>query len=233
MLNWTRFDPGAGTVAVCETGKRWTDAQSADLADAQSTVSTILRDLDDIWTGESADAFRARAQELHTRLEESSEAMDAAGKAIVAYGDAVAEIARKAEPLQNDLAGAELILNGKHNDDLFGTDAEGMQRQYEAQLQATSDAQEAADALAALAAERAEADQTLAVLLARVSSAAWGGLDCTAAPHTGTPRDLANARVWDLLEDFRTGDGDRGIVLGPDDPFVSTLMRSDHINSVR
>jgi hypothetical protein len=58
--NWKDLDPGAGDVSACATAKQWTDAQLTDLTNAQATVSTILRDLDDSWTGASATAFRAR-----------------------------------------------------------------------------------------------------------------------------------------------------------------------------
>ncbi|WP_217584095.1 hypothetical protein [Microbacterium sp. GbtcB4] len=234
MPNWTRFDPGAGDLTACDRAKQWTDSQASGLADARSAVSAILRDLDDIWTGESADAFRARILEFHDRLEASEEAMRIAGKGILAYADTVAEIARRAAPLKHRLEAAELILNGVHSETLFGTDPEGLARRFDAEQQATIDAQDAADELARLADAREKADQVLAALLARTASEAWGALDCTASPSGKSPRELANGRVGDLLSDFLSGrDGASGVVLGPDDPFVATLMHSDHINGAR
>lgn len=234
MANWTRFDPGAGDRTTCAKAKEWTDEQASALANAESAVSTILRDLDDIWTGESADAFRARILEFRARLVDSEEAMRIAGKGIIAYVDAVAEIARRAEPPRRRLDAAELILNGVHSEVLFGTDPEGLARRFDAEQQATIDAQSAADELARLADERREADRILAGLLARTASEAWGGLDCTAVPSDKSPRELTNGRVGDLLDDFFSGrDGTRGVVLGPDDPFVTAVMHSDHINSAR
>ncbi|WP_101847533.1 WXG100 family type VII secretion target [Zhihengliuella sp. ISTPL4] len=234
MPNWTRFDPGAGDLTACDRAKQWTDTQASDLADARSAVSTILRDLDDIWTGKSADAFRARVLEFHDRLEASEEAMRITGKGILAYADAVAEIARRAAPLKHRLEAAELILNGVHSEALFGADPEGLARRFDAEQQATIDAQDAADELARLADERMKADRTLAELLARTAAEGWGGLDCTASPSGKSPRELANGRVGELLDSFRTGrDGMRGVVLGAGDPFVDTLMHSDHINSAR
>ena len=234
MANWTRFDPGAGDLTVCDGAKEWTDLQASDLANAASAVSTILRDLDDIWTGESAKAFRARTLEFHTRLVDSEEAMRIAGKGIVAYADAVSEIARRAAPLKHRLEAAELVLDGVHSEALFGTDPEGLARRFDAEQQATIDAQSAADELARLADARRKADQVLAVLLARTASEAWGGLDCTAVLSGKSPQELANGRVGDLFGDFVTGrDGARGIVLGPDDPFVAALTHSDHIKSTR
>lgn len=234
MPNWTRFDPGAGDLTACDRAKQWTDSQASGLADARSAVSAILRDLDDIWAGESADAFRARILEFHDRLEASEEAMRIAGKGILAYADTVAEIARRAAPLKHRLEAAELILNGVHSETLFGTDPEGLARRFDAEQQATIDAQDAADELARLADAREKADQVLAALLARTASEAWGALDCTASPSGKSPRELANGRVGDLLSDFLSGrDGASGVVLGPDDPFVATLMHSDHINGAR
>lgn len=234
MPNWTRFDPGAGDLTACDRAKQWTDTQASDLSDARSAVSVILRDLDDIWTGESANAFRARILEFHDRLEASEEAMRIAGKGILAYADAVAEIARRAAPLKHRLEAAELILNGVHSEALFGTDPEGLARRFDAEQQATIDAQDAADELARLADERRKADRTLAELLARTAAEAWGGLDCTATPSDTSPQELANGRVGEILDSFRTGrDGMRGVVLGPDDPFVTALMHSDHINGAR
>ncbi|MEV8249541.1 putative T7SS-secreted protein [Microbacterium sp. NPDC076768] len=233
MSNWTRFDPGAGDTASCNAAKQWMDTQAADLLDAEQEVSTMLRDLDDTWTGESADAFRVRTEEFQKRLKDSAEAMQTAGKAIVGYGDQVAEIARKAEPLNRSLESAELILNGFFSDQLFGTDPEGITNRQEAERKATEDAAAAADALVALAQDRMKTDQTLATILARTASETWGGLDCAAAPEVGISRDLANDQVRDLLDDFITGNGERGIVLGIDDPFVRTLMGSEHIDSTR
>lgn len=230
MTNWTRFDPGAGDLTACDKAKEWTDAQASDLENAASAVSRILRDLDDIWTGDSAAAFRARTLEFHTRLVDSEDAMRVAGKGITAYADAVAEIARRAEAPKHRLDAAELILNGMHSEVLFGTDPEGLARRFDAEQQATINAQDAADELARLADARKKADQVLAALLARTASEAWGALDCTASPSDKSPRELANGRVGNLLDDFFSGrDGASGVVLDPDDPFVAALMHSDHI----
>lgn len=219
MPNWTRFDPGAGDLTACDRAKQRTDTQASDLSDARSAVSAILRDLDDIWTGESADAFRARILEFHDRLEASEEAMRIAGKGILAYADAVAEIARRAAPLKHRLEAAELILNGVHSETLFGTDPEGLARRFDAEQQATIDAQDAAGELARLADERREADRILAVLRARTAAEAWGGLDCTATPSDRSPRELANGRAGELLDDFFSGrDGARGVI--SDNPSV-------------
>ena len=233
MTNWTRFDPGAGDLTACDKAKEWTDAQASDLENAASAVSTILRDLDDVWTGDSAAAFRARTLEFHTRLGDSEDAMRVAGKGITAYADAVAEIAHRAEAPKHRLDAAELILNGMHSEVLFGTDPEGLARRFDAEQQATINAQDAADELANLADARKKADQVLAALLARTASEAWGALDCTASPSDKSPRELANGRVGNLLDFFSGRDGASGVVLGPDDPFVAALMHSDHINGAR
>lgn len=234
VLTLTGRSLASGVDDTCDRAKQWTDSQASDLADARSAVSAILRDLDDIWTGESADSFRARILEFHDRLEASEEAMRIAGKGILAYADAVAEIARRAAPLKHRLEAAELILNGVHSEALFGTDPEGLARRFDAEQQATIDAQDAADELARLADERREADRILAGLLARTAAEAWGGLGCTATPSDRSPRELANRRVSELLDDFFSGrDGARGVVLGPDDPFVTALMHSNHINGAR
>lgn len=154
VLTLTGRSLASGVDDTCDRAKQWTDTQASDLADARSAVSAILRDLDDIWTGESADAFRARILEFHDSLEASEEAMRIAGKGILAYADAVAEIARRAAPLKHRLEAAELILNGVHSEALFGTDPEGLARRFDAEHQATIDAQDAADELARLAGER-------------------------------------------------------------------------------
>ncbi|OAN41661.1 WXG100 family type VII secretion target [Microbacterium sp. H83] len=231
--NWTEFDPGSGDLASCDAARLWAEQQYSDLSDAQSAVTTILRDLDATWTGESADAFRGRAARLRRDLEGSSEAMDAARKAMIEYGDAVAEIARSAEPLKEDLAAAALILDGVRNGVLFDNDAEGLEHRFQAEQRAMADSKAAAEGLAELAQRRRVADAALASSLARLSSSAWGGIGCTAEPTVSASRDRANARVMDLFEWFRTGDGPRGLVLGPDDPFVAMLMKSEHIEAVR
>lgn len=229
---WTRSDPGAGDVGACTVAARWAELQVSDLSDAQAAVTTILRDLDASWTGESADAFRGRAARLRRDLEDSIEAMDAARKGVVEYGDAVAEIAARAEALKQDIAAAQLILD-MVSGGLFDNDAAGIEHAYQAEQQAKKDAKIATEALAELAEDRATADQTLATLLARVASAAWDGLRCVAASQEGSRRDRANERVMEMLARFWKGDLGRGTVLGSDDPFVSTLMRSEHIERVR
>ncbi len=230
---WTRSDPGAGDVGACTAAARWAELQVSDLSDAQAAVTTILRDLDASWTGESADAFRGRAARLRRDFEDSVEAMDAARKGVVEYGDAVAEIAARAEVLRQDIAAAQLTLDMVSEGGLFDNDAAGLEHAYQAERRAKKDAKIATDALAELARDRATADQTLASLLARVASAAWDGLRCVVASPEGSRRDQANTRVMELLGQFWKGDLGRGAVLGPDDPFLSTLMRSDHIESVR
>lgn len=232
--NWTTFDPGAGDLASCDAARRWAEQQFSDLSDAQSAVAAILRDLDTTWTGESADAFRGRAARLRRDLEDSSEVMDAVRTAIIEYGDTVAEIARNAEPVKDDLAAAELILEQVHDGVLFDNDAEGLEHRFQAEQRAMADSKAAAEGLAELAQRRRVADAALASSLSRLSSSAWGGgIGCTPEPTGSTSRDRANARVMDLFEWFRTGDGPRGLVLGPDDPFVATLMKSEHIEAVR
>lgn len=231
--NWTRSDPGAGDVGACALGARWAELQASDLSDAQAAVTAILRDFDTSWTGESADAFRGRAAGLRRDLEESAEAMDAARKAVVEYGDVVAEIAARAERLKQDLAAAQLILDMVSEGRLFDNDAAGMEHRLQAEQQAKKDAEIATGALADLAEERATADQTLASLLGRVASAAWGGLRCVAESPEGSRRDRANTRVMEMLGQFWKGNLGRGAVIGGDDPFVSMLMRSDHIVSAR
>lgn len=230
---WTRSDPGAGDVGACTAAARWAELQVSDLSDAQAAVTTILRDLDASWIGESADAFRGRAARLRRDFEDSVEAMDAARKGVVEYGDAVAEIAARAEVLRQDIAAAQLTLDMVSEGGLFDNDAAGLEHAYQAEQQAKKDAKIATDALAELARDRANADQTLASLLARVASAAWGGLRCVAESSEGSRRDQTNTRVMELLGQFWKGDLGRGRVLGPDDPFVSTLMRSEHIEKVR
>lgn len=230
---WTRSDPGAGDVGACTAAARWAELQVSDLSDAQAAVTTILRDLDASWIGESADAFRGRAARLRRDFEDSVEAMDAARKGVVEYGDAVAEIAARAEVLRQDIAAAQLTLDMVSEGGLFDNDAAGLEHAYQAEQQAKKDAKIATDALAELARDRANADQTLASLLARVASAAWGGLRCVAESSEGSRRDQTNTRVMELLGQFWKGDLGRGAVLGPDDPFVSTLMRSEHIENVR
>lgn len=231
--NWTDLDPGAGDTAACATAKQWTDAQLADLVNAQTTVSAILRDLDVSWTGDSATAFRSRLEVFRTRLEDSSEAMETAGKAIIAYGDTVEEIARKAEPLKSDLAAAQAALNGIFDDvtfDRYTNDGAGSR--FTAEQKALEDASAATTSLQALAADRRAADLQLATALATAASIAWDALDCTVDPITGTRRDATNEQVLDLFEHFRTGD-ERGAVLTDDDLFVRTLRNSEHIESVR
>lgn len=231
--NWTRSDPGAGDVGSCGLAARWAELRASDLSDARAAVTTILRDLDASWTGESADAFRGRAAGLRHDLEDSAEAMDDARKAVIEYGDVVDEIAARAEPLKQDLAAAQLILDVVSEGALFDNDAAGMEHRLQAERQATIDARTATAALAELAEDRATADQTLASLLGRVASAAWGGLRCVTESPQGSRRDKANRRVMEMLGQFWKGDLGRGVALGPDDPFVSTFMRSDHIESVR
>ena len=231
--NWTWSDPGAGDVESCGLAARWAELRASDLSDARAAVTTILRDLDASWTGESADAFRGRAAGLRRDLEDSAEAMDAARRAVTQYGDAVAEIAARAEPLKQNLAAAQLMLDMVSEGGLFDNDAAGMEHRLQAEQQAKRDAKSASEALAGLAEDRATADQTLASLLGRVASAAWGGLRCVAESPEGSRRDRANRRVMEMLGQFWKGDLGRGVVLGPDDPFVSTFMRSDHIESVR
>lgn len=231
--NWTDLDPGAGDVAACTTAKQWTDAQLTDLTNAQTTVSTILQDLDDSWTGDSATAFRSRLEVFRTRLEDSAQAMEAAGKAILAYGDAVAEIARNAEPLRSDLAAAQAALNGIFDDvtfDRYTNDGAGSR--FTAEQQALKDANAAATALQALADERRETDKILATALATTASIAWDAFDGTIDPVTGTKRDATNEQIMDLFEHFRTGD-ERGEVLTDDDIFVRKLKTSEHIEAVR
>ena len=230
---WTRSDPGAGDVGACTAAARWAELQVSDLSDAQAAVTTILRDLDASWIGESADAFRGRAARLRRDFEDSVEAMDAARKGVVEYGDAVAEIAARAEVLRQDIAAAQLTLDMVSEGGLFDNDAAGLEHAYQAEQQAKKDAKIATDALAELARDRANADQTLASLLARVASAAWDGLRCVATSQEGSRRDRANERVLEMLARFWKGDLGRGMVLGSDDPFVSTLMRSEHIERVR
>lgn len=227
--NWTDLDPGAGDPARCATAKAWIDRQLIDLANAQTTVSTILRDLDGAWTGQSATAFRARLEEFRTRLEDSIEAMTSARKAIITYGDALADIARRAEPLRQDLAAAQAALSGVLNDSSYGG---GSEMPFDAEQQALSDASAAASALKKLGFDRQGADQSLAVALATAASTGWGGLDCSIDPVTGVRRDAANEQVMDLFEHFRSGD-ERGAVLTDDDIFVQTLMHSAHIAAVR
>lgn len=197
-------------------------------------MTGLLRDLDDSWTGESADAFRERLTEFETQLGDALEAMTAAGTAVAAYGDAVAEIATKAEPLISMLDTAQSLLNG-NLDGLFGDDdaSQDLDARSEAYENAANTAAEARDGLSALAVERTNADQTLTTALARLASATWGGLDCSAPSYTRTLRDSANDRVWDLFDDFFLGEGERGVVLGQDDAFVEKLMQSEHIRSAR
>lgn len=227
--NWTDRDPGAGDPQACSIAAGWANEQLVDLAEAEDTVSTILRNLDDAWTGRAADAFHARLEEFQTRLQDSTEAMTIARKAIVSYGDAVAEIARLAEPLKQDLATAQAALHGVINDMPVSGDPGD---RFAAEQQALTATGTAATALKKLAVEREEADRDLAVSLATAASAGWGGLDCTADPITGNRRDATNDRVMDLFENFRTGD-ERGAVLTDDDIFVQSLMRSAHVTAAR
>lgn len=231
--NWVRLDPGAGDVGSCGLGARWAELQASDLTDAQATVSTILRDLDASWTGASADAFRGRVAGLRRDLEDSAEAMVAARRAVIQYGDAVAEIAKRADPLKQDLAAAQLILDIVSEEKVFDNDAAGVEHRFQAKQQATIDSENARDALAALARDRDTADQQLASLLARVASAAWTGLRCVAEGPEGSRRDRANTRVMEMLGQFWKGDLGRGVVLGTEDPLVAVLMNSDHIEGVR
>jgi uncharacterized protein YukE len=227
--HWTDRDPGAGDLHACGTAATWADAQLVDLADAQDAVSTILRDLDDAWIGRSADAFRARLEEFHTRLHDSTEAMTTVRKAIITYGDAVAEIARLAEPLKEDLAAAQAALSGVVNDVPFSSEPGD---RFDAEQQALTAASTAATALKKLAVDREAADQSLAVSLATAASAGWGDLDCTADPITGTRRDATNRQALGLFGSFMKGD-ERGAVLTDDDIFVQTLTRSAHIAATR
>lgn len=227
--HWTDKDPGAADSHARGTAVTWVDGQLIDLANAQDTVSTILRDLDDAWTGRAANAFRARLEEFHTRLQDSTDAMTTARKAIITYGDGVAEIARLAEPLKEDLAAAQTALNGVINDVPFSGEPAD---RFDAEQQALTAASTAATALKKLAVDREAADRNLAVSLATAASAGRGDLDCTADPITGTRRDATNEQVMDLFEHFRTGD-ERGAVLTEDDIFVQTLMRSAHITATR
>lgn len=73
--HWTQFTPGAGDTGACDTAKVWLDEQATDLSDAATTVTGLLRDLDDSWTGESADAFRERLTEFETQLGDALEAI--------------------------------------------------------------------------------------------------------------------------------------------------------------
>ncbi|MGJ0389812.1 WXG100 family type VII secretion target [Microbacterium sp. CGR1] len=231
--NWTDLDPGAGDTSACATAKEWTDAQLTDLTNAQTTVTTILRDLDNSWIGDSATAFRSRLEVFRKRLEDSAQAMETAGKAILAYGDAVEEIARKAEPLKSDLAAAQATLNGIFDDvtfDRYTNDGAGSR--FTAEQQARKDANTAAAALQGLADDRRDADLQVAAALATTASIAWDALDGTIDPITGTKRDATNEQVMDLFEHFRTGD-ERGEVLTDDDIFVRKLKTSEHIQSVR
>ncbi|WP_091227493.1 WXG100 family type VII secretion target [Microbacterium sp. 3J1] len=230
--NWTKLDPGAGDLAACESVAQWARRQLGDLADAHAAVTTILRDLDETWTGESADAFRERAAAFRRDLEDSSDAMDAARRAVIEYGDVVAEIARQAEPVKEDLAAAELILEKVHSGVLFDNDAQGLEHRLQAEQQAMKDSKAATAALAELAQQRKTADEGLAGTLARVASAAWEGLHCVPGPPAGAHRVSANLQVMDLLTKFSVGQ-ERGVVLGEDAPFVSMLKRSAHIESVR
>lgn len=231
--NWIDLDPGAGDTAACGPAKSWTDTQSADLIDARTAVERILRDLDESWTGESASAFRARMERFRTRLDDSTQAMETAGKATIAYGDTVADIARRAEPLKSTLAAAEATLNGILDYVTFDRyTTQGAGGRFVAEQKARADAEAAVTALRALAAERRDADLALARTLAAAASLAWDDLDASADPISGTRRDAARDRVMDLFEHFRTGD-ERGEVLTDDDVFVQTLMESDHIAAVR
>lgn len=119
-VHWTDRDPGAGDTAAFATAIAWADAQLVDLANAQDVVSTILRDLDDAWSGRAAGAFRTRLEEFHSRLDDSTDAMTTARKSIITYRDAVAEISRLAEPLKEELAASQAALSGVMNDASFG-----------------------------------------------------------------------------------------------------------------
>ncbi|WDG18189.1 WXG100 family type VII secretion target [Microbacterium sp. Clip185] len=226
--HWSELDPGACDPSAFAAANGWFETQLIDLTNALDTVSAIRSNLDDLWTGQSAAAFKERLSDFNARLIDSVEAIRTGAKAIAVYGDAVSEIARRAEPLKEDLAVARATLHGLLN---VGFNAAPGSR-FNAEQQALNDASAAASSLAKLAAERAAADQTVAVALASASSISWGDLDCTVAPTVGTQRDAANRRVMDLFEHFRTGD-ERGAVLTDDDVFVQTLMRSDHIEAVR
>ncbi|WP_336643683.1 hypothetical protein [Microbacterium sp. MMO-113] len=171
----------------------------------------------------------ARLEEFRARLEESTEAIATARKAIIAYGDAVTEIARRAAPLKDELAVAQAAVNGVINDVSFGGHPGS---RIDAEQQALIAVSTAATALKKLAVDRAAADEDLAVSLATAASAGWGDLDCTIDLVTGTRRDATNARVMDLFEHFRTGD-ERGAVLTDRDIFVQALKRSAHIAATR
>lgn len=233
--HWTEFDPGKGDLAVCTTAKAWIDDQVEQLVSASEKLTTMLTTLEDSWSGQSADGFRERATSLKTAMTDSVETLQAAGTAINTYNDEVADIATKAEAFLTLLDGARSILNGAY-DDILGlspTAPATQQEWQDTQNTAIANVKSATDGLAELAGRRWEADSALTNALARLSSAAWGDLDCSAPTETGPQRDLANDRVFDLLEAFRTGKGPRGFVLGPDDPFVTTLMQSEHIWGVR
>ncbi|WP_336642856.1 putative T7SS-secreted protein [Microbacterium sp. MMO-113] len=221
-VHWTDRDPGAGDTAAFATAIAWADAQLVDLANAQDVVSTILRDLDDAWSGRAADAFRTRLEDFHSRLDDSTDAMTTARKSIITYRDAVAEISRLAEPLKEELAASQAALSGVMNDASFGGEPGD---RFAAEQEARAAASTAATALKKLAVDRQAADSDLAVSLATAASLGWGDLDCTTDPVPGTRRDATNDRVMDLFEHFRTGD-ERGAVLTDNDIFVQTLMRS-------
>ncbi len=227
--HWTDRDPGVGDIAACVAAAAWADEQLVELANAQDTVSSIRNDLDGAWIGRAADAFRARLEEFRARLEESTEAIATARKAIIAYGDAVTEIARRAAPLTDELAVAQAAVHGVINDVSFGGHPGS---RIDAEQQALIAVSTAATALKKLAVDRAAADEDLAVSLATAASAGWGDLDCTIDLVTGTRRDAMNARVMDLFEHFRTGD-ERGAVLTDRDIFVQALKRSAHIAATR
>lgn len=185
-------------------------------------MSTILRDLDDAWSGRAADAFRTRLEEFHSRLDDSTDAMTTARKSIITYRDAVVEISRLAEPLKEELAASQAALSGVMNDASFGGEPGD---RFAAEQEARAAASTAVTALKKLAVDRQAADSDLAVSLATAASLGWGDLDCTTDPVPGTRRDATNDRVMDLFEHFRTGD-ERGAVLTDNDIFVQTLMRS-------
>ena len=113
------FDPAAGDVAAVRTIADELQ-KSGDYAGEAYNVLIKIRDKRDVWTGEAADAFVDKLDELPDYLDAAHESMDGSYKALSTWADQLADHQDKARHLEKR---AQEALDAATEADSAATDA--------------------------------------------------------------------------------------------------------------
>ena len=234
-MQWTYENPGAGTVAVFETVKTWLVDTKTGLSDAWDDLDTVVKSLEQAWTGSGANAFSGEIGRCMKALRETEDAVAVVETATGAYVSTVEEIKNEARKSIEDRNAAHMILSKTDLDSSANPpsadEVARRQREYDDALVDFSDAVGKLDGLAE---QREAADRAFAGTVMEEMSVLWG--DVSFQNYYGgndAYRESANDTVWQLFDEFRSGEGNRTRFLDADEDFTKWLRQSGHVNEAR